>query len=230
MIEYLNNSRLVHAFLEAWPVSSSWHMEHLFRVPSSVTESWHADLLPAYILLSVYMVYRKKLPSMQTIALAIAPALLVYALLKLSIIQPIILADETTHLIGAVVLLISVFFVRNDFTLGDYEFKKLMIAIGAFQSIALLVPGISRLACSFLALIVQGAPIIDVLLASFFLQAIQVSLWVLVNGYDYFQVSPEILGLEQVVFLVSVGCFVYLSRAALFLSAAYRLFWLWLLV
>lgn len=233
MIEQLNFPRVIHAALEAWPISSSWHMEYFFSLPQRVIKSWHTDLLPVYALIALWTIYQKKFYCLKTLFYALAPSVLLYLVMKFSFIEPIDLSFETTHLLGAAVLVTASFFVQTDPSSADsHDFKRLMILVGAFQALALLLPGISRLACCFLALTVQRSSLVDIVLASFTLQAVQVFGWALLFQQTLLpsEVSLDFYLLEQVVFGASLALFVFFSRFSLMAAAAYRISWLWVLI
>jgi hypothetical protein len=233
MIEYLNNSRMIHAALEAWPVSSSWHMEHFFSLGEEVIKSWHVDLLPAYALIALFTVYKKNFFCLKTLLYALAPCVLLYLIMKFSFIDSIEFSSQATHLIAAAILITVSFFVETE-AAGEApnDFKRLLVVVGVFQSLALFFPGISRLVCCLLALTVQRSSLFDVVLASFTLQFVQVLGWALL--FQETLISPDITmsfyALEQVIFLAGLGLFILFSRFSLIAIAFYRIGWLWILM
>lgn len=229
MIELFFDKRVIHALIEAWPVSSSWHMEHLFHLTEQQTKHWHTYLIPSYVLLAVLLSVKKQFFCIKTYILAIVPAALCYFSFKSEIANPIVLNDATTHLLGALCLFIAPFFTVGRSILTKQGLKKLIYSVGLFQCLAIAIPGLSRLSCSFLALGVQRASLLELVLVSFTLQAFQASLWAVFLGFQVEMLPAGLLIAQQVAFLSGVWLFVTLGSAALVLSAAYRMFWVWFL-
>lgn len=226
-----NTPELVHAALEAWPLSSSWHVEYFFGIKEQDLQLWHTHLLPAYLLIGMFFCWRKKFFCLQSLFLGLAPAGLCYFALKTPLLSAIVFDDLYLHLCAATILLLGFFCVSDDTSNSSSNIKSLIIWVGICQTLSLLLPGISRLACSTLALIFVRSTLFDLVLASFTLQAAQTLLYSLYYSPKVLTALPSysIIALEQVIFLSSLALFCILGRKALALCATYRIFWVWFL-
>ena len=226
------NPMWAHALLEAWPLSSSWHMDALFNIKEQTIEYWHIHLLPSFLFVLAYFVKTRQLKNPLNLVWACIPAGLIYVLLKTPFLYPIELPDMLLHVFSASILLISLFFAADDTNYDQENLNALIFWVGIGQCLSLLFPGVSRLACSLLGLVLVRASLKDAILVSFSLQALQISVFSLTSFSQAMNSAPafmEVLFL-QVLFLTSLSMFIFLGRKAIAFCAAYRVFWIWFLM
>lgn len=138
----------LHSFLEVCPISSSWHLKYLGATKTQI-HNFHIWLFPVVMLYALSFRHKSqlfKLP-LGIIFWSIMPTAAIYFLLKFQIFSPVTLPASNTHLLmGA--LLVAISWRQKTTAVAPISVPSAWVASGLLQSLALLIPGSSRLGFS----------------------------------------------------------------------------------
>jgi undecaprenyl-diphosphatase len=239
---------IVEGLTEFLPISSTGHMVIVSSI-MGIAENDFVKLFEVVIqlaaILAVVIMYWKKFFDFKNLRfyllliVATIPALIVGALLKSHVDKmlesPLIIA--LILLLGGIVLLfIDDFFKKNHVSHESEMSNKNGLIIGVFQTLSVILPGLSRSAATIIGGMQQGLTRKFAAEFSFFLAVPTMFAATIKSLYDVYKESPEILNTENldllmignvvafVVAYLSIKFFIgYLSKNGFKMFGYYRI-------
>jgi len=159
-----------HAFLEAFPLSSSWHIQYFFQTNSNVTHNFHLSMIPIiYGIVTLEALYQPRILKHKFfIFFSVLPAMIVYLLIKMHIFSKISLNMGILNtLSGFLVLMCCVQQKYRSLSLPELPPHFLWFLMGCTQIFGIAISGFSRLGASLLPALFFKMPFHESLIVSF---------------------------------------------------------------
>lgn len=142
----------LHSILEAFPISSSWHLAHL-GAPSAAVHNFHVWLFPIIALYTLHQHKRSEFLRLPfwVVLCSIVPTICCYVMLKSHILlHKIKLPAAAIHsLMGVLLLMIAIRQIKGHDG-PKLSTASVWILSGLLQCLAMIFPGASRLGASLL--------------------------------------------------------------------------------
>lgn len=183
----------LHSILEAFPISSSWHLAHI-GASSTAVHNFHVWLFPIIALYTLHQHKRSeflKLP-FWVVLCSIVPTICCYVLLKSHILlHKIRLPAPAVHFImGALLLAIAIRQIKG--TDGPkLSTASVWILSGLLQCLAMIFPGASRLGTSLLYAIFYKIDFKKAFVISFSLNLITIGAGISIDIFKNTLVLPS---------------------------------------
>ena len=215
-----------HSLFEAWPISSSWHMQALFAVQPQELEKYHILLLPILTLLLIRSI-ECKLEFFVIWAISLLPTVAMYMGLKLGFVTPVVLRSDFLHIMTGLLLMFVAYtqtYIYGHSSL-KYPFELLFVYFSLLQPLSLLVPGFSRLGALMLLALFMPISFSNLLVGAFLMEL----------PLLYASAIGDVIGMEGVDgdwlnmlfaslgFLIGWGCMSYFQWTAVGFFGCYRL-------
>ncbi len=160
----------LHAFLEAFPLSSSWHIQYFFQTSSSLTHLFHIYLIPiVFIVVAIETIEHKKiLNHKKFIFFCSLPAIAVYLLIKMKFLCKIHLHTWLINLLSGLLVFIYALQQKYEFIpCKNVSRPRLWFWMGICQIAGIAISGFSRFGSSLLPALYYKMPFQESIVVSF---------------------------------------------------------------